>query len=84
MARQIDNIHIGIVNSQVHLEFTYNDETVENFLFDTKMARQMIDGMYQVIEAIEAQGAFTDKTRISDAAVVRLIDSGGLSGVEKN
>ena len=83
MARQITNIHLGIMNWQVHLRMSFNDRDPENYLFDLPMAKQIQQGLAQVIEAIESQGAMRDRVAIQDSAVVRLIE-GGQSHAENN
>lgn len=81
--RQITNVHMGIVNWELLLQFTYSDGNVDKFLFGVPMARQLQDGIGQVLEAIECHGVPRDGIRVRDEAFVRLID-GGQSVAEKN
>lgn len=81
--KMIENIHLGILNRQVHLQFTYTDGAIENFLFDLPIARRMLDAMGQVVEAIEASGVPGESLRVSEQAVVRLV-GGGYENAEQN
>mgnify|MGYP001584156514 CR=1 FL=1 len=83
MQKQITQIHLGIMNAHVHLRLTYNTGTVEDFLFDLTIAKQLQTGMGDVIEAIESGMVPREGVRVTDQAIVRLVE-GGFTSAERN